>query len=124
MAKITNHEAMPFPLDKPNPETFVTEGEKIGWGDKPLTQAINEKNDAKSSVGNSNATTIEGKVNALIDIVLKLVSNTVFHAGVPFATPKELKSKLELLRYSYSGAVSSPAICGQAICGQTICGAV
>lgn len=76
--------------------------------------------DEKSQTGNTNATSIEGKVNALIDCIQSLIQGVVFHSGTPFVSPEELNSRLELLRYTYS--TTTPAICGQAICGQTICG--
>lgn len=113
-------EKLPFELAKPSNNTYVTQGDQIGWDGQPLTTKINAGSDAKSSTGNTNATTIEGKVNALIDCLRLLISNIVFHAGTPFVSPQELDSYLELLRYTYSG--TTPAICGQAICGQTICG--
>ena len=78
--------------------------------------------DEKSRTGNTNATSIEDKVNALIDCIQTLIQGVVFHSGTPFVSPEELNSQLELLRYSYSG--TTPAICGQAICGQTICGII
>ena len=76
--------------------------------------------DEKSRTGNTNATSIEDKVNALIDCLQTLIQGVVFHSGTPFVSPEELSTSLELLRYTYSG--TTPAICGQAICGQTICG--
>lgn len=78
--------------------------------------------DEKSRTGNTNATSIEDKVNALIDCVQTLIQGVVFHAGTPFVSPEELSTSLELLRYTYS--TTTPAICGQAICGQTICGII
>lgn len=78
--------------------------------------------DEKSRTGNTNATSIEDKVNALIDCIQTLIQGVVFHSGTPFVSPEELNSQLELLRYSYSS--TTPAICGQAICGQTICGVI
>ena len=122
MAKITTHEAMPFPLAKPNSDTFVTESENIGWGDKALPQAIDEKNDANSATGNSNATNIEYKMNALIGCIQLMIQSVVFHSGTPFVSPQELDSQLELLRYPYSANTS--ALCGTAICGKTICGTI
>ena len=122
MAKITTHEAMPFPLAKPNSDTFVTEGENVGWGNKPMTQAIEEKNDNKSTTGNANYKDIENKVNALIDCLLYVVKNAVFYAGTPYVPPADLETKLNLLRYSLSGTSTTSAVCGQAICGQAICG--
>ena len=86
-----------------------------------LNRAV-EGADEKSRTGNTNATSIEGKVNALIDCLQTLIQGVVFHAGTPFVSPEELNSQLELLRYSYSSI--TPAICGQAICGQTICGII
>lgn len=111
---------LPFELEKPSSNEYVTQGSQIGWDGQPLTTKINAGSDAKSTTGNANATTIEGKVNALIDCVLLMIQGVVFHSGTPFVSPEELNSQLELLRYSYSS--TTPAICGQAICGQTICG--
>lgn len=78
--------------------------------------------DEKSRTGNTNATSIEGKVNALIDCIQTLIQGVVFHSGTPFVEPEELSTQLELLRYTYS--TTTPAICGQAVCGQTICGII
>lgn len=117
-------ESMPFELKRPNAGTPVTNATEIDWGNKSLPSAINEKNDAKSSVGNSNASTVEGKVNAMIDFLVTLVDKVVFHSGTPFVTPDELKSQLNLLRYTYSDTGATTAICGQAICGQAICGTI
>lgn len=111
---------LPFELEKPSSNEYVTQGSQIGWDGQPLTTKINAGSDAKSTTGNANATTIEGKVNAIIDCLLDLIDGVAFHSGTPFVTPQELKSQLKLLRYTYSG--NTPAICGQAICGQTICG--
>lgn len=86
-----------------------------------LNRAV-EGADEKSRTGNTNATSIEGKVNALIDCVQTLIQGVVFHSGTPFVSPEELNTQLELLRYTYS--TTTPAICGQAICGQTICGTI
>ena len=40
MAEITQTERLPFPLDKPNKDTFVTKAENIGLDGKPLDAAI------------------------------------------------------------------------------------
>ena len=114
-------ERLPFEIAKPSPDTYVTQGGEIGWDGQPLTTKINAGSDAKSTTGNTNATTIEGKVNALIDCLRLLIPNIVFHAGTPFVSPQELDSYLELLRYTYSG-VSTTAKCGQAVCGVAVCG--
>lgn len=113
-------ERLPFEIAKPSPDTYVTQGGEIGWNGQPLTTKINAGLDAKSTTGNANATSIEGKVNALIDCIQTLIQGVVFHSGTPFVSPEELSTSLELLRYTYSS--TTPAICGQAICGQTICG--
>lgn len=113
-------ESMPFELKRPNAGTPVANATEIDWEGKPLPTTINEKNDTKSTTGNTNASSIEGKVNALIDCIQTLISKVVFHSGTPFVTPQELSSQLDLLRYPYSD--TTPAICGQAICGQVICG--
>ena len=111
---------LPFELEKPSANEYVTQGSEIGWDGQPLTTKINASSDAKSTTGNANATTIEGKINAIIDCLLDLIDGVAFHSGTPFVVPQKLRSQLELLRYTYSG--TTPAICGQAICGQTICG--
>ena len=116
----TKKEQVAFELE--NPGGFVTQGSEIGWNGQPLTTRINAGSDAKSTTGNANATSIEGKVNALIDCILNLIDGVAFHSGTPFVAPQELKSQLELLRYTYSG--TNPAICGSAVCGQTICGVI
>ena len=116
-------ERPPFEYDKPNDNTYLTQAACIGWENKPLPTAINEKNDAKSTTGNVNASSIEVKVNALIDCITTLIDKVVFHSGTPFITSDELKSQLNLLRYIYSGSgVSTTAMCGQAMCGQAILG--
>lgn len=115
-------ERLPFELAKPSPDTYVTQGGEIGWDGQPLTTKINAGSDAKSTTGNANATSIESKVNAIIDCLQTLIQGVVFHAGTPFVSPEELSTQLELLRYAYSS--TTPAICGQAICGQTICGTI
>jgi hypothetical protein len=111
---------LPFELEKPSSNEYVTQGNQIGWDGQPLTTKINAGSDAKSMTGNANATTIESKVNAIIDVLQRFIQGAVFHSGTPFVSPEELSTQLELLRYPYSG--TTPAICGQAICGQTICG--
>lgn len=116
----TKKEQVAFELE--NPAGFVTQGGQIGWDGQPLTTKINAGSDAKSTTGNANATSIESKVNAIIDVLQRFIQGAVFHSGTPFVSPEELNSQLELLRYPYSG--TTPAICGQAICGQTICGIV
>lgn len=111
---------LPFELEKPSSNEYVTQGSQIGWDGQPLTTKINTGADEKSRTGNTNATSIESKVNAIIYCLQLFIRGAVFHSGTPFVSPEELDSQLELLRYSYSS--TTPAICGQAICGQTICG--
>lgn len=113
---------LPFSLKKPSANEYVTQGDQIGWDGQPLTTKINAGSDAKSLTGNTNATTIEGKVNAVIDCILDLIDVVVFHSGTPFVTPQELRSSLELLRYTYSGSSATTAVCGRAVCGQAVCG--
>ena len=112
---------LPFELEKPSSNEWVTQGSQIGWDGQPLTTRINAGSDAKSMTGNTNATTIEGKVNALIDCLQTLIQKVVFHSGTPFVSPEELSTSLELLRYTYSG-ISTTAKCGQAVCGVAVCG--
>ena len=111
---------LPFELEKPSSNEYVTQGSQIGWDGLPLTTKINAGADAKSTTGNANVQSIEGKINALIDCMQLMIQGVVFHSGTPFVSPAELNNHLELLRYTYSG--NTPAICGQAICGKTICG--
>lgn len=111
---------LPFELEKPSSNEYVTQGSQIGWDGQPLTTKINAGSDAKSSTGNANATSIESKVNALIGFLQTLIQGVVFHSGTPFVPPEELSTRLELLRYTYS--TTTPAICGQVLCGQAICG--
>lgn len=113
-------ERPPFEFDRPNSQTPLAQAGCIEWENKPLDTAINEKNDAKSATGNTNATSIESKVNAIIDCLQLFIQGAVFHSGTPFVSPEELSTSLELLRYTYSS--TTPAICGSAVCGQTICG--
>lgn len=101
-------------------EGIIADAEQISWDGQFLTIKINADSDAKSMTGNANVTSIEGKVNALIDCVRTLIQGVVFHSGTPFVSPEQLNTRLELLRYTCS--TTTPAICGQAICGQTICG--
>lgn len=115
-------ERPPFEFDRPNSQTPLAQAGCIEWENKPLDTAINEKNDAKSATGNINSTAIEGKVNALIDCILDLIDGVVFHSGTPFVAPQELRSQLELLRYTYSDSSATTAVCGRAVCGQAICG--
>ena len=113
---------LPFALKKPSASVYVTQGDQIGWDGQPLTTKINAGADAKSTTGNANATSIESKINAMIDCMQLMIQGIVFHSGTPFVSPQELNSKLELLRYTYSGSSTISAICGQVICGQVICG--
>lgn len=114
-------ESMPFELKRPNAGTPVTNATEIDWGNKTLPTAINEKNDAKSSVGNSNASSVESKVNAIIDCLQLFIRGAVFHSGTPFVSPEELSTSLELLRYPYSGTTTSAKL-GVAVCGSAILG--
>ena len=112
---------LPFELEKPSSNEYVTQGNQIGWDGQPLTTKINAGSDAKSTTGNANATSIESKVNAIIDCLQLFIQGAVFHSGTPFVSPEELSTSLELLRYPYSG-VSTTAKCGQAVCGVAVCG--
>lgn len=104
-------------------EGLVTANVQAALGElAKMTQAIEEKNDNKSTTGNANYNNIENKVNALIDCLLYVVKNAVFYAGTPYVPPADLETKLNLLRYSLSGTSTTSAVCGQAICGQAICG--
>ena len=114
-------ERPPFEFDRPNSQTPLAQAGCIEWENKPLDTAINEKNDAKSTTGNANATSIESKVNAIIDCLQLFIQGAVFHSGTPFVSPEELSTSLELLRYPYSG-ISTTAKCGQAVCGIAVCG--
>lgn len=100
----------------------TTRAEGIYWGSDKLTSKINELNDDKSLVGNTNASALESKINALISCINSLVSKVVFYTGTPFALPQELNSQLNLSRYSYSDTTANTALLGSAICGQALCG--
>ena len=92
----------------------------------PTVGAIIGTNGLLPSNGKTNIDTnsgsIESKVNAIIDCLQLVIQGVVFHSGVPFVSPQELSSSLELLRIDTS--TTTPAICGRAICGKTICGKV
>ena len=42
MAEITITERLPFPLAKPNEDTFVTQASEIGHGDKPIAEELDQ----------------------------------------------------------------------------------
>lgn len=42
MAEITTTERLPFPLAKPNPDTYVTKASEIGYGDGSVEDALNK----------------------------------------------------------------------------------
>lgn len=102
--------------------SIITRAEGIYWGSDKLTSKINELNDDKSLVGNTNASALESKINALISCINGLVGKVVFYTGTPFTLPQELNSQLNLSRYSYSNTAANTALLGSAICGQAICG--
>ena len=116
MAEITTIERLPFPLAKPNPDTFVTQASEIGMGGKTVEQQIT----GRDTKVNGNSENIENKVNALISCVQTLIQNVAFISGVPYDVPQQLLTELSLLRIGNSSTTS--AICGQAVCGQAICG--
>lgn len=70
---------------------------------------------------NVNSGSIEEKVNALIDIVVRLIEYVVFHGGTPFNIPQQLTTELQLLRLT-NADIATTAVCGSAICGQAVCG--
>lgn len=49
MAEITTTERLPFPLAKPNPDTFVTQASEIGLNGQPLDEQVNKKADVKNT---------------------------------------------------------------------------
>lgn len=102
--------------------SVTARAESIYWGNDQLTSKINELNDDKSLVGNTNASALESKINALISCINSLVNKVVFYTGTPFALPQELNSQLNLSRYSYSDTTANTALLGSAICGQALCG--
>ena len=110
-------ERMPFKLARPNPNTGVTDASEIDFGDQPLDQSIS----GRDTKVNTNSTSIEGKVNALISVVQTLIQNVVWWGGVPYSVPQQLLSELQLLRVGDSSTATT-ALCGQAVCGQAICG--
>ena len=109
-------ERLPFKLARPNPNTGVTDASEIDMGDEPLDQSIGGR-DAKV---NGNSSSIESKVNAVINCLVTLIQNVAFYSGVPYDIPQQLLSELNLLRIGNASQTTS--VCGQAICGQAICG--
>jgi hypothetical protein len=51
MAEITTTERLPFPLAKPNPDTFVTQASEIGHNNKSVADYISEIEDMFEYVG-------------------------------------------------------------------------
>lgn len=85
--------------------------------------ALSKDRDSFAQTGNTNSTSIEEKVNALIDCMNSLIDSVVFHKNTPFVSPTELKNKLNLQRYSVTTSTEdTKAICGVAVCGKTVCG--
>lgn len=125
---------LPFELQKPDSDTFVTQATEIGHNGKSVSDeldTLNETANDNSGKSNANSISIEQKVNALISCITTLIEGVVFHSGTPFVSPTALKTQLNLLRLtSASGGsgggggtdTSTTSICGQAICGQAICG--
>ena len=93
MAEITTYEAMPFPLAKPNKDTFVTQAENIGYKKNNVKSVLNELEE--------NVAAQEKSIPVLSIITID---------GVNY------------LKVSYVASTQSPAICGLAICGKAICG--
>ena len=133
MAEIQQKERLPFPLAKPNEDTFVTKTTEIGHGNRPLSEVLDdilgeigdsgELTQAITSIRNivnSNSISIEDKVNALIDCINALIPLIVFHSGTPFNIPQTLSSALSLIRIP-SGSTSSSARCNVAVCNKAIC---
>lgn len=117
MATSSTKEVMPFELGRDKNGRPVTHTSEINHGDEPLDQSIGGR-DIKV---NGNSSSIESKVNAIINCLVTLIQNVPFHSGTPYDIPQQLLSDLSLLRI---GDASSPtsALCGSAICGQAICG--
>lgn len=119
MAKITNKEAPPFPLGRPNADTFLAGADDIEMDGKSVKQQVS----GRDTQVNGNSASIEAKVNALIGAVQTLIRNVVFHSGVPYGVPQQLLSDLALLRIGNNESTSTTsALCGTALCGSAICG--
>lgn len=74
---------------------------------------------AEKTIEDSNSDKIEIKVNAIMSCLAELVTKIVFHSGVPYQLPSELRNALALTKYS---TPSARAICGECVCGEVICG--
>lgn len=107
-------EQVAFELENPN--GFVTQANQIGMNGKSVEQQVTGR-DIKV---NDNSSSIESKVNAIINCLVTLIQNVPFHSGVPYDIPQQLLSELNLLRIGNTSQATS--VCGQAICGQAICG--
>lgn len=109
-------ERLPFKLARPNPNTGVTDASEIDFEGKGLDQSISER-DTKVD---GNSSSLENKVNAIINCLMWVIQNVPFFSGVPYDIPQQLLSELNLLRIGNTSQTTS--VCGQAICGQAICG--
>lgn len=74
---------------------------------------------ASKVIEDSNSDKIEIKVNAIMACLADLVTKIVFHSGVPYQLPTELRNALALTKYS---TPTQRAICGECVCGEVICG--
>lgn len=88
--------------------------------DEQKGKFINEINQNVETKSDTNSTSIEGKVNAIIDTLITVIQNVVWWGGVPYNVPQQLLSDLHLLRIGNTSTTT--ALCGSAICGQAICG--
>lgn len=116
MATSSTKEVMPFELGRAGNGRPVTHTSEINHGDEPLDQSIG----GRDTKVNGNSSSIESKVNAIINCLVTLIQNVPFYSGVPYDIPQQLLSELNLLRIGNTSQTTS--VCGQAICGQAICG--
>ena len=107
---------LPFGLERPDANTPVTYTSEINHGNEPLDQSIS----GRDTKVNDNSTSLENKVNAIINCLVWIIQNVPFFSGVPYDIPQQLLSELNLLRIGNTSQTTS--VCGQAICGQAICG--
>ena len=93
MAEITTYEAMPFPLAKPNKDTFVTKSSNIGHNDSDVGTELNDHSESITSLENTR----------------------------PIMTITTLNGEY-YLKIEYGNPSQSSAICGEAVCGYAVCG--
>ena len=116
MAEITTTERLPFPLAKPNPETFVTQASEIGHNGDPLGTTID------SMIANGY------KFGGFVTPSSSPISGTekYFYIATQNGTYINfggvVLSDETAILYDTDSQHSTTAKCGQAICGYAICG--